>query len=999
MHQPFKTSQLFKKSLLSSCIAAVAFSALSTQAMAQDSVEEIVVSGVRGAQEKAIDIKRNASEVTDSVAAEDIGKLPDVTIADSLQRITGIQISRDGGQEGGVVSIRGMSQIQATLNGETFLTAKSLTDNKADFTDIPSSLVSGMTVYKSQSATNIEGGISGTIDMLTKRSLKLDDGLTLAGNAKISKGNLSDSTDPDLNGLIGWKFDDRIATSLALSYSDSVLADNRAFMDVDRAADSWDCGKGCQDLAGNGAAAGDILNGATWDSNVQSRETERKRLGLVYNFDMKLNDALELNADIMYNDMTEKSAGQFLYLTNGTNRNIFHDYQSATGNRAFPASGLHDASEAGRTHYATEFNTYINGLRAGVMGDYRDTDALNTNLELKYDNGEALTGSLRWVHGKAESTNNTLTVAGVTYKKQVPKTAGGIPVEINPGGIDNGYIYPINVKLNDDNVGFTVDPALAALASKSSAWYIHSGWVDGGHQEADSDVVRADGNFKFAESGLTSVDFGIRLSQRSTTNDSFSFFSPSGYIKDGVELLNKYHESGYAIAQAGNNGTAAGATYDPIATYNFSDPKLKGYIRQVSDFGDAVSGLKLSIPMIDVNKIDDPIAFENMLYGTGKQIKNPDRSYIVDEDKQSVDVKFNFNAPINGDVSMSGNAGLRYVKIDLTVNRNITDSTKLDQRILAGTDPNHTAFVDLGDEVTDVSYNYALPSINMNFDFGSEWKIKAAYNETLQLQDLGALGGGTSIYYKGQAAGETFQRVDSKNNNGNPELKPWNAGIFSLAGEWYPEDNTLVSLGYFHMAIDSFTFRDSVLNTSLKDTDGVARLGAPEYTIQNGKGGSVQGYEFAYQQSLTFLPGFLSNSGVTFNYTYSPSKGTGKLNNGDHAPFGSTAKHQANLILWYQADQWQARIATNYTSKQYQGQFHGWQVDDAVAPNGLDQWLKPQLFVDLSGSYDITDKLQITAAANNILSENKNAYMQWEDNITQYDIYERRFTLGVTAKF
>jgi iron complex outermembrane receptor protein len=990
---PTKT---FKKKMLSSCVAALTLAAVGS-AYAQEP-EEIVVTGVRGAQERAIDLKRNSSEVTDSVAAEDIGKLPDVTIADSLQRITGIQISRDGGQEGGVVSIRGMSQIQATLNGETFLTAKSLTDNKADFTDIPSSLVSGMTVYKSQSATNIEGGISGTIDMLTKRSLKLDDGLTLAGNAKVSKGSLSESTDPDINGLIGWKFDDKIATSLALSYSDSTLADNRGVLDPDRAVESsWGCPNNtCQDLDGDGKLNSEILQGASWDSGIQSRETERKRLGLVYNFNMMVSDALELNADVMYNDMEEKSAGQFVYLTNGSDRSAFHSYQATTGKPAFPAGSLHSAKEAGQTAYATEFNTYISGLRAGVIGDYRDADALNTNLELKYDNGGAFTGSARWVHGKAESTNNTLIVAGVTYKKAVPRTPGGTPVELNPGGIDNGTIYPVNVKLNDDNIGFTVDPALAALASKQSAWYIHSGWVDGGHQEADSDVVRADGNFKFSDTGLTSMDFGLRLSDRSTTNDSFSFFSPSGYVKNGVELLNKYHEVGYAIGQAGNGGTAAGATYDPLKVYTFADPKLNGYIHQVSDFGNAVSGLNLSIPMIDVGAIDDPVAFENMLYGAGKQIKNPDRSYSVDEEKTSLDVKFNFDAPINNDLSMSGNAGLRYVKIDLSVNRNITDSTKLDPSILAGTDPNHTAFVDLGDEITDISYHYALPSINMNFNLGSDWKIKAAYNETLQLQNLAALGGGTSVYFKGQQVGETFQRVDSKQNTGNPELKPWNAGIFSLAVEWYASESTLISLGYFHMDIDSFTYQDSVLNTKLADSDGVVRDGAPEYTVLNGKGGSVQGYEFAYQQSLTFLPGFLANTGVTFNYTYSPSKGSGKLNDDSSPPFGSTAKDQANLILWYQANDWQARIAANYTSKQYQGQYRNWMIANE---NGLDQWLKPQLFVDVSGSYDITDKIQVTFAANNILSENRNAYMQWEDNTSQYDIYERRFTAGISAKF
>lgn len=994
MHQPFK------KRLLSSCIAAFAASALSAPGFAQDGVEEIVVSGVRGAQEKAIDIKRNSAEVVDSVLAEDIGKLPDVTIADSLQRVTGIQISRKAGQEGGEVSIRGMKQVLATLNGETFLTAKALTGNGADFTDIPSSLVSGMTVYKSQSATNLEGGVGGAIDLQTKRSLKLKDGFTVVGTAKASSGSESSGTDPDVNALFGWKISDTLATSLAVSYNDSTLTDNRGFMDPDLAVESsWGCpSTGCADLNGDGKLSSEIIEGASWDSNIQSRQTERERLGVNYNFNAMLSDSLELNADVVYNKIDEKSAGQFLYLTNGTDRGQFHNLTDA-----FPKAGLHDASLAGRSYYATELNTLINGLRAGVMGDYRKSDALNTNLELKYDNGGAFTGSTRWVHGTADSNNNTLTFAQVTYGRKVVRAPNGTAVEINPGAIDNGNIYKSHLQLNDESIGFTIDPALANLAKATSAWYIHSAWIDGGKQNADSDVVRADGNFKFADKGFTSMDFGLRFSDRSTTNESLSFFSPSGYMKDGVNLLNKYHEAGYAVGQAGNfGGTAYGATYDPLPVFGLDDTKLSKYLTTVSNFGKAGSGISLNVPMIDVNKINDPVAFENYLYGKGEQILNPDRSYKVGEKKQSVFVKFNFDADFSDDVSMTGNAGMRYVKTDLEVTRNLVDPSKLNPRILAGTDPNHTTYLDLGDEVTDVSYNHALSSFNTTFNLGEEWKVKAAYNETMSLQNLDSLGQGSITYFKGEQVDpvtgqkETFQRVNSRNNNGNPNLKPWEAGTFSLAGEWYPNETSLISLGYFNMRIDSFTFNDSKFNANLADSDGTVRDGAVEYTVSNGKGGVISGYEFSWQQSLTFLPGFLSNTGITFNYTYSPSKGSQKLANGDRAPFSNTAENQSNLVLWYQGEKFQARIAGNYLSKQYQGQNNHWTINN---PNGLDQWLKPQMFVDVSGSYDVSDAIQVSLAINNLTEENSIQYTGWEDNISQYDLYERRVTAGVTAKF
>jgi outer membrane receptor protein involved in Fe transport len=118
--------------------------------------------------------------------------------------------------------------------------------------------------------------------------------------------------------------------------------------------------------------------------------------------------------------------------------------------------------------------------------------------------------------------------------------------------------------------------------------------------------------------------------------------------------------------------------------------------------------------------------------------------------------------------------------------------------------------------------------------------------------------------------------------------------------------------------------------------------------------------------------------------------------NGERAPFSNTAENQSNLVLWYQGEKFQARIAGNYLSKQYQGQNNHWTINN---PNGLDQWLKPQFFVDVSGSYDINEAIQVSLAINNLTEENSIQYTGWEDNISQYDLYERRVTAGVTAKF
>ncbi len=86
----------------------------------------------------AVNTKRNALSIVDAISAEDIGKLPDVTISDSLQRITGVQIRRSAG-EGSAINIRGLPQVLTMLNGESYLGAGSVTSVQPDVGDIPSS--------------------------------------------------------------------------------------------------------------------------------------------------------------------------------------------------------------------------------------------------------------------------------------------------------------------------------------------------------------------------------------------------------------------------------------------------------------------------------------------------------------------------------------------------------------------------------------------------------------------------------------------------------------------------------------------------------------------------------------------------------------------------------------------------------------------------------------------------------------------------------------------
>ena len=174
-----------------------------TSAPAQDEVADIVVTGIRASLQSAQNIKRNSDKIVDSIVAEDIGKLPDINVAEALQRVSGIQVSRDRG-EGGGVAIRGLSQVLTTMNGREVFTAGG--GRSFNLQDVPSELLSGIDVYKTPSADLIEGGIGGVIDLRTRKPLDKK-GFTFSASARGRYSDLADDVKPMASVLVSNSWD------------------------------------------------------------------------------------------------------------------------------------------------------------------------------------------------------------------------------------------------------------------------------------------------------------------------------------------------------------------------------------------------------------------------------------------------------------------------------------------------------------------------------------------------------------------------------------------------------------------------------------------------------------------------------------------------------------------------------------------------------------------------------------------------------------------------
>lgn len=170
---------------------------------ADDTIETIVVTGIRGSLEKSAAIKRDSKQIVDVITAEDVGKLPDNNVPEALARVTGVQIERSHGQ-GSSVTIRGLSDIQTTVNGAD---VSSGTDRSMSLSDIPAELLKSVEVYKTRSADQVEGGIAGTVNVDLRRPLDLDFGWTVAGSARTSNSSIGNTWSPYLSLLVADRTD------------------------------------------------------------------------------------------------------------------------------------------------------------------------------------------------------------------------------------------------------------------------------------------------------------------------------------------------------------------------------------------------------------------------------------------------------------------------------------------------------------------------------------------------------------------------------------------------------------------------------------------------------------------------------------------------------------------------------------------------------------------------------------------------------------------------
>ena len=978
-----------------------------SQAVAQDDkiIEEIVVMGVKGAQISAINTKRDAEAIVDGISSEDLGKLPDVTVADSLQRIPGIQIQRDAG-EGATVNIRGLPQVRTLLNGEQMLTAGNIGTAQPDLRDIPSQLISGVDVYKSTDLTNKRSGLTGTIDLKTWRPLDFDEGLTSQIAVEHANGEDTSEGDNSANGLINWS-NGTVGVMISGNYSEANLGNNFA-----------GTGGGvfpANDWGGYGFGAPEWLAPHGFESF--NRVVERQRDAINGAFQVDFENGFTLTAETFHTNMVEHDRKVGL---NISNRWQTLNYLTPT---EFTDTGLARNNWSGGNWISTEeYDVDALWVNSFTVNRTRTSESKHYNLELDYE-GDNWNAKARYIKDEADflSMNgqsqgdlsnwgddnffqlNPFYPADIAAMYDAARLSaevgdnGGRFIDPNPEGYGenpqlhldlagnmhtwSGFDTPIQGGLGD---GATLRDYMANVGS-----YAIGAFSSEGNQEnqAENEIFSLDGEYLFddpAAGFITRVEAGVRHSTREAQITNFHLFSDF-YAGNGATDPNGCAAQWKAIDVVMNweGACQAGEMLNgEFQAYSVNRPTRIDEFNNVifvDDYGSGTAGLP-GVWAADPKDYDNVVAFHERVFGGANRVIRPGDSYDVELEEFSFyfDTAFEFE-----DINLSGTLGLRYIDTEIETRQNEGGPTQAygDTQL------------DLGDIFNTADYDDWLPALNLTYRPTDEWTFRFSASKNMMAHDLGNYGGGlvinTASCEDPSIAGGRC--VTGASEGGNPFLDPWRTKNYDLSAEYYFGEASMFNVATFLVDIESFT-AGGTRTDSFPDSDGVIRREVPVSTIILGEGGEIKGWEVGAKLAMSdFTDGALENFGLDVNYTYAPSDANDLGPDGSKLPFPDNSENQYNVVAWYQDDAWQARIAYNHRSERYTG-----------SQAGVPAYQDSIGYLDAQVTYMINDDISVYINGSNITGEVEEYYFDWGQGPKQFwqmNDFEARYTVGIRAKF
>ena len=950
------------------CWSGAAFAQDTAAGAPAEQEQEVVVTGLRGSLESALNAKRESNDIVDVINAQDMADFPDANVAESLQRVPGISIERDAG-EGRNITVRGLGGdfSRVRLNGIEAISATTgstlgSTVNRGrgfDFSLFASELFNSITVRKSQSAEVDEGSLGATVDLTTARPFDRK-GFRGAVSVQGAYYEMGKHVQPRVAALVSDTFaGDTIGVLFSAAYSQRTV-EEEAYSNTSL-SDYWEQLNGfcpvvpgssvtpintlvtTQPFTPNCTAAPGATPGSTPDAyNKIARKdvfvprlpgygrfiNRQKRLGLTGSFQWQPSDATLFTVDAAYSRYDQEKNDL------ATNPISFN-----RGNGT-AAGSLTAAQATGRPNMKVrDAEVDANGLlRYGVFDDvdFRMTNAYErsrTNFwqvsgNLDQQIGER--GKLNLLYGQSRSLFEIPEFTLISFDR-----------------LDSdGFVYDTRDDKRRGLLKFgydAADPANWGFINGYSDIRVQRQRVDNKFQNGKADL-----SWEFSDAITGKVGYAYK---------KFTFETRS-LSRTASTIVNGTIPAGTSLASLSTpiNGFGRGLNLPDGSTVNFIVPNIDAF-EKVYDFNCNC-----------VNALGDFRIATSAALGNNRYVSETDNSPYVQLD---------FNLPLNDTLRLRGNVGARY----------------------AFTSQYSRGFISAALPAVEARRKYSdfLPAVNLGLEVDRDLIIRFAAAKAISRPALGNLSPGGAVTVTGTNYSSTV---------GNPDLEPFRSTNLDASIEWYFQRGGVISVAVFQKKLE--TFAQQLLTQTTIANSGIPISAFPAGTdpnapinitnFQTTQGGTIKGLEINYQQPFTFMPGFLKNFGALFNYTHINSKITYFLTANSAGPtltdqLVNVSPNSFNATLYYEAHGLSVRLSGAYRSEYLRTVPLRAGLADATGSYST-------FNLDASISYDVTPNIGISIDMLNLTDQ---ATDFWDGkNIRDQQVYSktgRQFFVGARFKF
>ncbi|WP_082454120.1 TonB-dependent receptor [Sphingomonas sp. Leaf62] len=935
----------------------------SAQTQTETDSGDIVVTGLRQSLQSAQSIKRNADQFVDSITAQDIGRLPDVTVAEALQRVSGVQITRNRG-EGNGVAVRGLTQVRTELNGRDIFSASG--GRGLSWEEVGSDLLAGVDVYKNPSAELVEGGLSGTVNLRTR--LPFDQaGQLLSASVASTYYDLAGKSGQQVSGI----YSNRWQTGIGeIGFLANVGYQTTSFReDVVVVEPFYQHGPAAPGVQGPVPGFADRTVLLPHGGGFRTAYGDRERLSGTAALQWRPTDGLELYAQYFRADYKFNEAGNSFF-SYGSDVPPSPDRPFTVDDNGVVRTGYLDNAGTDSVNFGTIRDTSTTDISGGVRWSVTDRVKLSVDYQHIDSTVEQTTLNLT-----ASALNPRTSVAGLGQDYDLFfDLTGKVPVfqSTTP-----------NYFSNPANYGMT-----AILPY-------------GEQNDATADAIRADLTWDFGEGLIREVRAGVRYTDKSainrnTTYDTWTAIGSTcaNWSSDaGCSLLSEFPQ--YAqqnlYQQDLLRGKARNSVFGPVWQFRDSlvtDPQA------AFDAVRAISGQDISF-----RPYDAPNAF----LGT------------IGEKTYAAYLRVGFGGDI-GTVRFDGNVGLRAVR---------TETEALGRRVLVYRTPGVAPITNPDGTVTTApnitldeafgggrDYDRYLPSVNLKVNLTDELILRGAFSQNFSRPSFAQLNPqfNLSVSYTDANSlvptlanpalpynATTNPYVGTGTALGDPNLRPEEATSYDLALEWYFDPVGFVYATGFYKNLKNLLV-DRAAAPVFQDLTG---LGTVRFNVRrwvNESEGYVRGFEVGGQKFFDFLPAPFDGLGVQANYTFADSDAgqaaAGDINSTTQISVGlvNLSKHSYNLVALYDKFGLNMRVAYNWRSSFLQGTANTGTQNLPIFGNAYGT-------LDASVTYDVTPRFAITLDGQNILDTAFKSYQIFDDRPRDYGINDRRFSVRARVKF